>query len=222
MQILENMFVGMTILYPVAWIFILNGRYGATIRTDVRKMIIHEVFLVSLLAAIFLMPLEIQRVSSYLEIYLVFFGLFPLLFKRKIGIHYLPMLFCASALTVFVASEIWEYPVFVYGSLGIFNAEFQRWSGSWIDHIHRIYSIVIFYFLLKVTNWRKTFLSVSFLVIALLLPFALLSPFFFNSWSTPVVVRISTLVLFGFSIYFGLKIEDFSIKINKDKKHIGG
>jgi hypothetical protein len=121
---LENIFVGLTILYPVAWILIANGQYGLTIQDDIRKMIVDEVFLVSLLAAIFLAPLVISRVSNYMEIYVVFFGLFPLLYKRKMGIHLLPLLFCAAALSVFVASEIWEYPVFVYGSLRIFHSYF--------------------------------------------------------------------------------------------------
>ena len=215
---LENIFVGLTILYPIAWILILNGRYEILIKDDVRKFIIYEVFMVALLVATFLAPLEIPRVSSYLEIYIVFFGLFPLLFRKKIGIHYLPMLFCASALTVFVASEIWEYPIFIYGTLKIFHVSFQSWSGNWFDHIHRIYAVVIFWFLLRSTNWKSNFRSVGFMILSFILPFLLLSPLFFNVWSSPVLVRVSTLVLFGFAIYFGLDIEEYTILINKGEK----
>jgi hypothetical protein len=64
---------------------------------------------------------------------------------------------------------------------------------------------------LKSFNWKKNVLSLSFLILAFLMPFVLLSPLFFNSWSSPVLVRVSVLVLFGFGFYFGLDIEDYSI-----------
>ena len=214
------MFVGLTILYPVAWIMILNGSFGAMIKDDVRDLIIWLGFFGSLLLACFLLSNDIPRVSHWAELYVVFFGVFPLLFKKKIGIHYLPMLFCVSALTIFVASEFWEYPIFVYGTLGIFEADFVNWAGGLFDHIHRIYVLVIFGYLLRVTHWRASFKSVSMIALSVGLPFLLLSPLCFDYVVMPSFVRIWTLTCLGLGIYFGLDIEQFTMSINKEVKQL--
>ena len=211
MIVLENIFVGLTILYPVAWIMILQGSYGAIIKDDVRDLIIWFGFFGSLLVACFLLTIDIPKVSHWAELYVVFFGLFPLLFKKKIGIHFLPMLFCVSALTVFVASEFWEYPVFVYGTLGIFEADFVNWAGGWVDHIHRVYVLIIFGYLLRMTNWRATFRSVSMIVLSVGVPFLLLSPLCFDQVFMPSFVRIWSLTCLGFGVYFGLDKKVFNI-----------
>lgn len=220
MMYLENIFVGMTVLFPIMWILILNGSYGSKIADDVRNMIVQLVLCLSLIAGLFLLVWDLPRVSSWIEIYVVAFGVLPFLLRRKIGIRYLPMLFAVSALIVFVASEFWEYPVFVYGTLGIANPEFTKWAGSWFDHIHRIYGFVIFGFLLRATHWKQNFLSSSLLVLAVVVPFLLLSPLLFNSYLSPFVVRTWSLVCLSLGIYFGLDIEEFSISINKDPKQL--
>ena len=215
MNILENMFVGLTILYPVAFIMILNGSYGATIKDDVRDLIIWFGFFGSLLAACFLLTTDIPRVSHWVSVYVGFFGLFALLFKKKIGIHYLPMLFCVSALTIFVASEFWEYPIFVYGTLGIFEADFVNWAGGWVDHFHRIYVLIIFGYLLRLTHWKPGFKSVSMIVLSVGVPFLLLSPLCFDYVIMPTFVRIWTLTCLGLGIYFGLDKKVFNVLCSK-------
>lgn len=115
---------------------------------------------------------------------------------------------------VFVASDIWEWGIFVYGALEIFNPQFQFYVGEWFDHVHRIFAIVFLILLLKLSSWRVSRGSISILAFTICTPLALLAFSPFPGWD--ILVRVYTLVLFGFSLYFGMgNIEDNSILFKK-------
>lgn len=168
-----------------------------------------DVFLViqcSLLILAFLVaPVELPKVSSYMEIYVLFFAFFASLLFHRTGQLEFSRLYPLAGLMVFVGADVWEWGIFIFGNLGIFNPAFQAQSGQWFDQIHRVYVLIVFYVLLRFSHWkpnRKSLGMMALTVAAPLIVLALSELPGFGSWA--VIVRMITLFCLGFTIYLGV------------------
>lgn len=205
MWFLNNLAVIASIFAPLFCILIMLMKWPEFPRINracLFRLLLASVFLSVLWAA----PLELPKITSYLEIYVFFFGLFAwLLHKRQDWRRYEnSFLFPTAGLMVFVAADIWEWPIFVYGNLGLFNPVFQASAGQWFDQIHRLYALAVFIALLIMVEWKANRRSLALLASAIIAPFLILAASgpSFPFW--PELARIITLMFFGLSIIQGV------------------
>lgn len=159
-------------------------------------------------------PLRIPKVTSWFHYYTLFIVLYTLIFTYALGFHRFNKAFAMSIFMVFVASEWWEIPVFIYDYFGVlgglFGGGIQLNSTRWfMSHIHRVYVLVSFFLFTKVTNFKFNRVNASLLLLGSALSFLFLAPLRFLFVDPNTVTRITCLGLFGLIGYFGVKHNDF-------------
>lgn len=149
-------------------------------------------------------PLHIPKVTDYLGIYLFFAGLYILAFSNKIGIKLTHKVIPIAALTLFVAADFWEIPIFIYGLLNY--SSYHKWLGSWPDHIHRVYVIFSVIVLWKIQKFQGKKRYWGFPVLALICSFLILYYYYLFPWGLAgFAVRILSFLLLGFFVFKSIK-----------------
>lgn len=199
---LSDLLIMASIWFPLFSILIMLVKWNKYERMN-RKLMFLGLELIIIGAADIVASMDLPKITSFLWIYLLFGGLYAALLLKRTGRLELSFCFPAAALMVFVAADLWELPVFVYGHLHIFNPVFQLWAGQWFDQIHRFYALGVLAALLILIKWKPNWRSLAFMISAVIAPFEILaaSPFLF--WAD--YVRITTLILLGFGIILGVK-----------------
>jgi len=132
-------------------------------------------------------------ISSWLHLYSLFLVFYLVLFTEKYGFKQFNKAFAVSVFTVYLASEIWEIPVFLPYLLRfptVFN---------WL---HPAYLIISFYLFIKITRFTWNKLSIGLVALIPLINYWLLNNPFPN---VNTIVRVVGLTLFGYAIYLGVK-----------------
>ncbi|MCJ7459204.1 MAG: hypothetical protein MUP17_09455 [candidate division Zixibacteria bacterium] len=207
---LSDLLIMASIWFPLFSILIMLVKWNKYERMN-RKLMFLGIELIIIGAADIVASMDLPKIASFLWIYLLFGGLYAAMLLKRTGRLELSFCFPAAALMVFVAADLWELPVFVYGHLHIFNPVFQLWAGQWFDQIHRFYALGVLAALLILIKWKPTVKSCAFMFDAIIAPFIVLAVSPFPFW--PDLARISTLVLFGCAIILGVE------KYEKDEKN---
>lgn len=142
-----------------------------------------------------LQPLTMAKTPYYFNIYFFVLAWYIFLFTNES--YDLNFSLCTALLTLFVAADFWEIPVFIYGRLDLFSEYgYHLWVGGLLDHIHRFYVLAVFCLLLKIRELKFNWASVFYALLGLTFSFLFLSPLAYN----PILARVTCLMLFGYAI----------------------
>ena len=204
MEFIGNYLANITIFFPIFCILIMIAKWK---KIEIRKaerlyMAIQISLMILALAAV---PLIIPKVTAALEFYIIFFAIYAAMILHKTKELKLSRIFPLAGLMIFVAADLWELPMFVYGQLGIFHSSYQFSVGQWFDHIHRFYALGIFAVLLWLSKWKPNRWSLGILAASAISPFIILAATTpsFPFWVA--MVRIIPISLFGCGIILGLE-----------------
>lgn len=137
-----------------------------------------------------------QGASYFLAYYLLWTAIYVLVMCRN-GAEALNQKLATAFLLMFIVSDLWEYPVFVYGSLGLFNPGFAKWCGSWHDHIHRVYTLFAWWLLFLIGPVKPTRQLLAYTLASVAVSFILLSlPFMVGA-----VPRLACLFLMTWPLF---------------------
>lgn len=142
-----------------------------------------------------LFPIEIPKFPTYINIYAFFTLLYIITLTKKLNSKEPNKILAMSMLMVFIASDLWEIPVFVYGKLGLFNPAYAFYSGQWFDHIHRVYAVISMWVLIKIGKLHRN-KTVLFLCVL-----GLASPFILVATNYLVLARFISLVFLGLIVF---------------------
>lgn len=170
-------------------IFIIKWRIELSLDERIELFLLFEILLFIL--AVLSVPWEFPKITSYLEIYVVFFAVYPImLFHRTRRLDF-SFLYPLAGLMVFVAADVWEWGIFIFIN-----------PGQWFDQIHRIYALAVFYMLLKFSSWKIHWRSLLMLAATVAIPLFLIWLAPFPGWD--FAVRGITLMLIGITVYVGV------------------
>ena len=203
MQFIENFVVILSIFAPMLCILVYLVKWKPLLKIEDKTLLFIIIQCSIIISAFALAPLEFPKISSYIEIYILFFAIFASLIYEITGELNFSEIYPIAGLMVFVAADVWEWGIFIFGSLGIFNPAFQAQSGQWFDQIHRIYALGVFLVLLKFTSWKPNRRSLSMLALTVAAPLVILAFSGFPGWA--LAVRGITLFLLGITIYLGVE-----------------
>ncbi len=170
-----------------------------------KTLIIVEAMLLILTVYLAYWPLRLPKITTWLHWYTFFLMLYILMFTVKFGYAKLNRILALGLWMVFIAGDVWEYPVFFYDGVGWVNG-FHTWHvdlWTWLSsHIHRAYVLATLLLTIKLTHIRLTVQNSLLIVACTFLGFVGLYP-----WSTysplSTLIHLVTLSLFGFIIYLG-------------------
>jgi len=195
---LETLMIFGTILSPI-WAYFLSK-----LKSDNWHLYFYACLnLLILTTNLALFPILMPKVTFWLTYYCLFAIIYLLFYGYK---YKYKQFFFVSALAIyslFVAGDLWEIPVFIYDYF--FNHAMQP-DQSWTwSHIRRLYTIAVFYLLVKEAKLKISLGNIPFLIIGSMWGFVLLLPplTLFPEQST--LVRVLMLSCFGAFIYRGLK-----------------
>jgi hypothetical protein len=143
-----------------------------------------------------ILDLSIVKVSSWLWLYADFLAAYTLGLTIRWGPRRFNKILAISIWGLFLAADWWEFPVFIYGGLGLFNGLYSTWSGTWVDQIHRVYvlfSLILFVYVTEPQIRKRTVALALF--VGTVWPFLALLPGI--PWG-PTLARSGSLAAVGF------------------------
>lgn len=192
---IDNLLVILSIFFPLLCILLMQIDWGEL--SWLNRVAAFRIILFIVFCSVFWVAgLEFPKITSYLEVYVIFFGIYSVMLNRRSWRRYdLSFIFPLVGLMIFVSADIWEWGIFVFIN-----------PGQWLDHIHRIYALIVWIVLLRFSGWKPNWKAVSFMIASILIPFLLIWVAPFPFWD--FIVRIACLVPFGFSIVLGVEPDD--------------
>jgi len=209
----NNIMVYVTVLSPV-WAYVLyhiprNSRwfYGLT-----------GVGLLAPIVYTSINPFVVHGVSLWLNYYFFFLMVYLLLFGFKKNYNEFWKVLAFSLMSLFVAGDLWELPIFLYDFMGKMKWIVNPWNYSVFDmawmvsHIRRLYTLSVFILLSKISGLTLNRRNGAILLLATFTSFVLLLPLGLNvhllANPLAVLTRIMYMSLFGAFIYIGLSEEN--------------
>lgn len=187
---IKTVFAFLTIFTPVFAYGIYRSRICSW------KITVSSVFAAcigAILGAIIPRPiLGIRLISNNIHFYLLFGAMAIVVFGYKLGYNETYRILPISMITVFIASDWFEIPVFLYGALGA--RIYVNWTGHVWDHIHRVYVLASIYLLSKLGKFERTSLTIPFILAGFLFSMLILNPGFVLTVGYPASNRIEPIV----------------------------
>ena len=146
-----------------------------------------------------ILGLEIPKVSSWIWLYTGAAAAYTAALAYRWGLNRFNKILAISAWGLFMAADWWEFPVFMYGGLGLFNGLYSAWTGGWVDQIHHFYvlaTLVLFLAVAEPKILKRT--AAAAIIVGTVWPFLALLP---GIPLGPTLARIGPLAAVGFILW---------------------